>query len=153
MPIHGADMTQESLQLRSADAVDPEPGVHLNAVKSAEAAEEQARLILVEQVRLLYSNTAVAQVVTLLNGFVLAAVQSTALGSRTAVIWLAPLIVVAAVRIAMAVAYWKARLDVVNAVYWRNLFCFGFRGRAWVDLSFQHSLLRQIAGGMRHDSP
>lgn len=112
--------------------------MHLNAVKSAEAAEEQARLILVEQVRLLYLNTAVAQVVTLLNGFVLAAVQSTALGSRTAVIWLVPLIVVAAVRIAMAVAYWKARLDVVNAVYWRNLFCFGagLAGAAWGTAGF-----------------
>jgi signal transduction histidine kinase len=159
MPIHGADMTQESLGPRSAADVDPGPVAHLNSATSAEVPEDQARLILVEQVRMLYLNASTAQVVTLFNGMVLAAVQSTALGYRPAIIWMALLSVVAAVRIAMAVAYRKAGLDVANAGHWRNLFCFGaaLAGAAWGTAgfllfpadSFAHQIfLAFVLGGM-----
>ncbi len=159
MPVHGADMPQERLELRITDAVDPGPGTLLNAGKSEQAPDEQARLIAVEQVRLLYLNTATAQVVTLFNGMVLAAVQSTALGHRPAILWMALITMVGAVRIAMTLAYKKTKLDVANAVYWRNLFFFGagLAGAAWGAAglllfppdSFAHQLfLAFVLGGM-----
>jgi len=125
-----------TLEAPIRDVIDPRPGAHLNSVTSAEAPEDQARLILAEQVRLLYLNTSTAQVVTLFNGLVLAAV-----------------------RIAMAVAYRKAGPDVANPVYWRNLFCFGagLAGAAWGTAgiilfpadSFAHQIfLAFVLGGM-----
>ncbi len=131
-------MTQENIQRRAGLDVDPGPRVRLSAVHPAEAPEAQARLVLVEQVRLLYLNTAVAQIVTLLNGIVLAAVQSTAMGYRPALIWLALISVVGAIRIAMAVAYRRIVPDTANAVYWRDLFCLGavLAGAAWGTAGF-----------------
>ncbi|MDP1717381.1 MAG: ATP-binding protein [Burkholderiales bacterium] len=152
-------MPQERLELRITGAVDPGLGTRLTAGNSAEAPDEQAGLIAVEQVRLLYLNTATAQAVTLFNGMVLAAVQSTALGHRPAVLWMALITLVGAVRIAITVAYKKTGLNVANAVYWRNLFFFGagLAGAAWGAAgfllfppdSFAHQLfLAFVLGGM-----
>lgn len=159
MSVHGADMTQESPHPRSVPDVNPVSEAPLSAVPSPETTEGQTHLIALEQVRLLYLNSSTAQVVILLNGLLLAAVQSTALGYLPALTWLALLCATNAVRIAMAVAYRRAGPDVADAVYWRNLFCFGAAlsgvvwGTAGVILfppdSFDHQIfLAFVLGGM-----
>ena len=152
-------MTQESLQPRAADDLDPGPRARLSSAQPVETPEEQARLVMVEQVRLLYLNMSTAQVVTLFNGMLLAAVQSTAMGYRPVIIWLVVISVVCAGRIATSVVFRKAALNVSNAAYWRNVFVSGagLAGAAWGAAgfflfppdSFAHQIfLAFVLGGM-----
>ncbi|MBY0271571.1 MAG: hypothetical protein K2X06_17075 [Burkholderiales bacterium] len=95
-------------------------------------------LLLAEQIRLLYRNTTLAQIVTLLNGALLAAIQSTALGYRAVIPWLTLLAVVSVSRIALAMAYHRAGPDHRQNAVWRNLYCTGaaFAGAVWGASSF-----------------
>lgn len=94
--------------------------------------------LLAEQIRLLYRNTTLAQIVTLLNGALLAAIQGTALGYRAVIPWLTLLAVVSVSRIALATAYHRAGPDHRQNAVWRNLYCTGaaFAGAVWGASSF-----------------
>lgn len=94
--------------------------------------------LLAEQIRLLYRNTTLAQIVTLLNGALLAAIQSTALGYRAVIPWFMLLAAVSFSRIALAATYHRAVPDHRQNITWRNLYCAGaaLGGAAWGASSF-----------------
>lgn len=100
--------------------------------------DDQAHRLVAEQIRLLYRNTAIAQIVTLLNGALLAAIQSTALGYRAVIPWFTLLAVVSFSRIALDAAYQRQTADRRQSAVWRNLYCAGaaLGGAAWGASSF-----------------
>lgn len=138
MVLTGTDMTHPNIDMPATPRLTaPESPAHLISDLATASSAEQDRLILVEQVRLLYLNTPIAQIVTLLNASLLAAVQSTAMGYRPAILWLALMGMVAALRIAMHAAYHRTPQHTGNAPFWRNLFCIGaaLGGAAWGSAS------------------
>lgn len=100
--------------------------------------DDQAQHLLAEQIRLLYRNTTLAQIVTLLNAALLAAIQSTALGHRAVIPWFTLLAAISFSRIAMAAAYHHAAPDHRQNTTWRNLYCAGaaLGGAVWGASSF-----------------
>ncbi len=103
------------------------------AISVTGAADEQSQQLLAEQIRLLYRNTTLAQIVTLLNGALLAAIQSTALGYRAVLPWFTLLAIVSFSRVALAAAYHRAAPDRRQSAIWRNLYCASaaLGGAAW----------------------
>ena len=102
------------------------------------AGDDPSRHLLAEQIRLLYRNTTIAQIVTLLNGALLAAIQGTALGYRAVIPWFTLLALVSFSRIALAAAFHRAAPDHRQSPVWRNLYCVGaaLGGAAWGASSF-----------------
>jgi signal transduction histidine kinase len=102
------------------------------------AVDDQSRHLIAEQIRLLYSNTTIAQIVTLLNGALLAVIQGTALGYRAVIPWFTLLAVVSFSRIALATTYHRTAPDRRQSAIWRNLYCAGaaLGGAAWGASSF-----------------
>jgi len=100
--------------------------------------QDQSQRLIAEQIRLLYRNTTIAQIVTLLNGALLAAIQSTALGYRAVIPWFTLLAVASLSRIALAGAYHRATPERRQNAIWRNLYCAGaaLGGAAWGASSF-----------------
>lgn len=94
--------------------------------------------LLAEQIRLLYRNTTLAQIITLLNAALLAAIQSTALGFMAVIPWFTLLAVISVSRITLAAAYHHSAPDHWQNVVWRNLYCLGaaLGGAAWGASSF-----------------
>ena len=105
---------------------------------AAVAEDDQSAHLLAEQIRLLYRNTTIAQIVTLLNGALLAAIQGTALGYRAVILWFTLLAVVSFSRIALAAAFHRAAPDHRQSAVWRNLYCVGaaLGGMVWGASSF-----------------
>lgn len=100
--------------------------------------DDQAHRLVAEQIRLLYGNTTVAQIVTLLNGALLATIQSTALGYQAVIPWFTLLAAVSLSRIALAAAYRRAVPDHGQTAFWRNFYCAGaaLAGAVWGASSF-----------------
>lgn len=103
------------------------------AISVTGAADEQSQQLLAEQIRLLYRNTTLAQIVTLLNGALLAAIQSTALGYLAVIPWFTLLAIVSFSRVALAAAFHHAAPDRRQSAIWRNLYCASaaLGGAAW----------------------
>lgn len=110
------------------------PGEALNqpdTVSPAASAEQQLsptpveESVLVEKVKLLYANLPVSQAVTLVNGLVLAAVQTTVIEVRQAVIWLACLVAVTLGRGVLGVLFARTSATVDNVWRWRAYFFAG----------------------------
>lgn len=101
-------------------------------------ADQQSQLLVAEQIRLLYQNTTLAQIITLLNGALLAAIQATALGYQAVAPWFTLLATVSFSRIALAATYRRAAPDHRQSAFWRNLYCVGaaLAGAAWGASSF-----------------
>jgi signal transduction histidine kinase len=100
--------------------------------------DHQAQQLIAEQIRLLYQNTPLAQVVTLMNGALLAVIQGTALGYQAVFPWFALLATVSLSRVALAAAYDRATPEHKLSAVWRNRYCFGaaLAGAAWGASSF-----------------
>jgi signal transduction histidine kinase len=115
-----------SITAPAADAVTPA------------VADDPSRRLIAEQIRLLYRNTTLAQIVTLLNGALLAAIQGTGLGYRAVIPWFTLLAIVSFSRIALATAYHRAAPDHRQNAVWRNLYCAGaaLAGAVWGASSF-----------------
>lgn len=101
-------------------------------------ARDLAQQLISEQIRLLYQNTPLAQVVTLMNGALLAAIQGTALGYTAVIPWFALLAAISLSRVALAVAYERATSDEKQSPAWRTRYCIGaaMAGAAWGASSF-----------------
>lgn len=108
------------------------------AGKTDSSASAVADDLQAEQIRLLYRNTTLAQIVTLLNAVLLAAIQSTALGLLAVIPWFALLTAVSLSRVVLAAAYHHAAPDHRQTAFWRNLYCLGaaLGGAAWGASSF-----------------
>ena len=99
---------------------------------------DPAQALVAEQIRLLYQNTVIAQIVTLLNGALLAAIQSSALGVGPVLPWFALLAAVSLSRVALAYAYARAAPLQRRSPAWQHLYCIGaaLAGLAWGASSF-----------------
>jgi len=77
-------------------------------LKAQPTSPDSADVLLLQQVKLLYAGLPVSQAVTLLNGVVLAAVQSVVIEPPRVIAWLAALMVVAVVRIVLGNLFRRA---------------------------------------------
>lgn len=91
-----------------------------------------------EQIRLLYQNTSLAQLVTILNGALLAAIQGTALGYSAVAPWFVLLVAVSLSRVALSTAYDRATPERKLSPVWRDRYCLGaaLAGAVWGASSF-----------------
>ncbi len=101
-------------------------------------ADHQAQQLIAGQIRLLYQNTHLAQVVTLMNGALLAVIQSTALGYHAVIPWFTLLSMVSLSRIALAVAYERSTPEAKLSPAWRTRYCIAaaLAGAIWGASSF-----------------
>jgi hypothetical protein len=84
-----------------------------------------AESVSVEQVKLLYANLRVSQAVALVNGVVLAIVQSIVIEARQVVIWLACLFLVTLARDVLGLRFARSAASVENILRWRAYFLVG----------------------------
>src|SRR5262245_10792862 len=101
-------------------------------VKAQTASAGSAELLLLEQVRLLYASLPVSQVVTVLNGILLAFVQSFVIEPARAIGWLVGLILVAIARIVLDIQFRRASPSAVDISRWRTYFLTGALASAMV---------------------
>ena len=109
-----------------------------------------AELLLLEQVRLLYASLRVSQTVTLLNGILLAAVQSFVIEPARAIGWLVCLMLVALGRIVLGYRFRRASHSAADISRWRAYFLAGAlaSGLVWGSTALvlypQDSLAHQV---------
>jgi signal transduction histidine kinase len=84
-----------------------------------------AELVMVEQVKLLYASLPVSQAVTLVNGVVVAVVQSMVIEPGRVVSWLACLVLVALGRIFLGVLFARVSPSAADMFSWRAYFFAG----------------------------
>ncbi len=123
------------------------PAIPVNA-QTAPAGS--AELLLLEQVRLLYASLAVSQTVTLLNGIVLAAVQSFVIEPARVIGWLVCLVLVTLARIVLGNLFRRDSHAASDISRWRTYFLAGAlaAGMVWGSAAFilypQDSLVHQV---------
>ena len=118
-----------------------------------------AELLALEQVRLLYASLPVSQTVTLLNGILLAGVQSFVVEPARAIGWLVCLMLVSLARIILGRRFRRAPYSTANIFRWRTYFLAGAlaSGMVWGSTAFilyppdslEHQLfIAFVLGGM-----
>ena len=109
-----------------------------------------AELLLLEQVRLLYASLPVSQTVTLLNGILLAAIQSFVVEPARAISWFVCLMLVSLARIILGSQFRRASHSAADISRWRAYFLAGAlaAGMVWGSTAFvlypQDSLEHQL---------
>src|SRR5436305_14299204 len=91
-------------------------------LKAQPASPDSADVLLLQQVKLLYAGLPVSQAVTLLNGVVLAAVQSVVIEPPCVVAWLAALMLVAVARIVLGSLFLRSCPSSDQIPRWRAYF-------------------------------
>ena len=119
-------------------------------LKAQPASPDSADVLLLQQVKLLYAGLPVSQAVTLLNGVVLAAVQSVVIEPPRVIAWLAALMLVAVARIVLGSLFRRAWPSSDEIFRWRAYFLAGAvaSGMVWGSTAFvlypESSLAHQV---------
>ena len=119
-------------------------------LKAQPTSPDSADVLLLQQVKLLYAGLPVSQAVTLLNGVVLAAVQSVVIEPPCVIAWLAALMVVAVARIVLGNLFRRACPSSDEIFRWRAYFLAGAvaSGMVWGSTAFvlypESSLAHQV---------
>jgi signal transduction histidine kinase len=102
------------------------------SASDAELGRSAAESVLVEQVKLLYANLRVSQAVALVNGIVLALVQSAIIEAPQVMGWLACLVLVTLGRGVLGLLFARSAASVGNILRWRAYFLAGVVASALV---------------------